>query len=329
MKNLSVKYLGMELKSPIIASSCGLTSKVESIKKLEAAGAGAVVLKSLFEEQILGEISTYDDDISYRGAAEYLNAYVKENNINNYISFIKEAKQECSIPIIASICCKNGGEWVEFAKEIEGAGADALEVNIFFMPTSGEQKGEELEEQYLKTVAMITASISIPVSVKINGHFTNPINIARELYFRGAKGVVMFNRLYDPDIDIENMSMSIADILSTRSELRHSLRWIAMSSAVQPEMDYSASTGVHNGEDAIKMLLAGATTVQVCSTLYNNGINEISAINNFIGEWMERHNFISIEQFMGCMNYKNLEANVIYERSQFMKYYSSHKSDVY
>lgn len=325
MVNLSVKYLGLELKSPIVASSSGLTSKVASIVEMEKAGVGAVVLKSLFEEQIMGEISHTEQYSDYPESSEYLNTYIRENNVNNYLSLIRDCKRECAIPIIASICCVHGGEWEEFAKDIEAAGADAIELNLFYMPIGGVEKSSDIEKEYLSTVAEVVEVLTIPVAVKISGHFTNPINIARELYFRGVKGVVMFNRLYDPSIDIETMEITVSNIFSHHDELRHSLRWIAMSSAVQPEIDYSASTGVQSGEDVVRMLLAGATTTQVCTTLYKNGVGEIAKMNEVVRDWMVRKNYSSISEFRGKLNYKNLKGNIAYERSQFMKYYSSHK----
>ena len=325
MENINVTYLGLKLSSPIVASSSGLTSKVESIKELEKNGVGAVVLKSLFEEQITNEITHTEQYNDYPEQAEYLNAYIKDNNVSKYLDLIKNAKKECNIPIIASICCVNGGEWTDFAKDIEQAGADALELNIFYMPTSADQSAGDLEKEYINTVNSVVESINIPVSVKISGHFTNPINIAREIYFRKAKGVTMFNRLYDPNIDIENISITNSNIFSNSDELRHSLRWIAISSAAVSELDYSASTGIHSGEDVVKMLLAGASTVQVCSHLYQNGVEEIANMNNFLKNWMQKKGYENISEFKGLLNYKNLEKNVAYERSQFMKYYSSHK----
>lgn len=325
MVNLGVKYMGLDLKSPIIASSSGVTSKLILLGELEKAGIGAIVLKSLFEEQILGEITHTEQYSDYPESSEYLNTYIKENSINDYLSLIRAAKKECSVPIIASICCVHGGGWREFARDIESAGADAVELNIFYMPTSGEEKSSDLEKTYLAVAAEVAEILTIPVAVKISSHFTNPINIARELYFRKVKGVVMFNRMYDPDIDIETMSITASNIFSQKDELRHALRWIAMSSAVQPEIDYSASTGVHSGDDVIKMLLAGANTVQVCTTIYKNGVGEVSKMNAAIKDWMKRKNYTSIDQFRGKLNYKNMESNVAYERSQFMKYYSSHK----
>lgn len=325
MINLGVKYMGLELKSPIIASSSGITSKIITLGELEKVGVGAIVLKSLFEEQILGEITHTEQYSDYPESSEYLNAYIKENSINDYLSLIREAKKTCSVPIIASICCVHSGEWRDFAKDIESAGADAVELNIFFMPTSGEEKSSDLEKAYLAVAAEVAEILTIPVAVKISSHFTNPINIARELYFRKVKGVVMFNRMYDPDIDIETMSIKASNIFSQNDELRHALRWIAMSSAVQPEIDYSASTGVHSGGDVIKMLLAGANSVQVCTTIYKNGVEEVTKMNEEIRGWMKRQNYTSIDQFRGKLNYNTLENSVAYERSQFMKYYSSHK----
>ncbi len=325
MENLSVNYLGLELKSPIIVSSCGLTSKLETIKRIEESGAGAVVLKSLFEEQIMGEISYTEAQSDYPDAAMYITNYIKENSITNYLNLIKEVKANCSIPVIASICCLNGGSWSEFAKEIATAGADALELNIFFMPTSATQSSEELINSYLQTVAEVTESVNLPIAVKISSNFANPINIARELFFRRVKGIVMFNRFYDPDIDIENLTLTVANRFSTSSELRTPLRWIAMSSAVQPEIDYSATTGVHTGEDVVKMLLAGAASVQICSSLYLNGYSVIGEMNSFISSWMNQKGYTSISDFKGMLNYKNVDMSAAYERSQFMKYYSSYE----
>lgn len=325
MVNINVKYLGLELSSPIIASSSGLTSKIESIKELEKNGVGAIILKSIFEEQIMSEITHNEQYSDYPDSADFINTYIKDNNINNYLDLIRSAKKECNIPIIASICCVNNGDWKNFAKEIEGAGADAIELNIYYLPISGAEKSNEIEQKYLQTAANVAESVNIPVSVKIGSHFTNTINICKELYFRKIKGVTMFNRFLDPDIDINNLSLSTSDIFSSNEELRHSLRWISMASSVQPEIEYSASTGVHSGKDVIKMLLVGATTVQVCSLLYKQGASEISKMNQFIEDWMREKEYKSISDFKGILNYKNSDSNIAYERSQFMKYYSSHK----
>lgn len=325
MNSKRVTYLGLDLKNPIIVSSCGLTSNVNSIKKLEQNGAAAVVLKSLFEEQILGEIyhtSLYNEMPEMES---YVNAYVKENSINNYIELIRGAKSQCTIPVIASLCCLQGGQWSDFAKEIEKAGADALELNIFYMPTSKEQKSEEIENRYLETVSEIIKSVSIPVSVKIPNHFTNTIRMVNELYFRGAKGVVMFNRFFEPDIDLKHTNIVSSTIYSRNEELRFALRWIGIASSEVKTVSYAASTGVHTGEDVVKMLLVGASAVQVCSALYLNGMETISKMLKEIDQYMSDHHVKQISDIVGKLNYSNTDHGVAFERSQFMKYFSSHK----
>lgn len=325
MNNKSVKYLGLELKNPIIVSSCGLTSNVESILTLERNGAAAVVLKSLFEEQILGEIyhtSLYNDTPEMES---YVNAYIKENTVGNYIKLISDAKALCKIPIIASLCCVNGGQWVDFAKDIEKAGADALELNIFYMPTSKNQKSEEIENVYLNTVADIVKAISIPVSVKMPNHFTNPLRMVNELYFRGVKGVVMFNRFFEPDIDLKHNNIISSNVYSQNNELRFALRWIGIASSEVKTISYSASTGVHSGEDVIKMLLVGASAVQVCSALYTRGVETLSEMLKEIDTYLLENKIGAITDIIGKLNHSNTNHGVVFERSQFMKYFSSHK----
>lgn len=325
MNRLVTRYLGFILKNPVIVASSGFTATAESIRHLEEAGAGAVVLKSLFEEQIMGEAAALERDNDYPEAAEYLSAYVRENSVNHYLDLIRRAKAETDIPVIASINCASGGEWVHFAKEIERAGADALELNIFLMPETKGEKSETLESGYYAIAASVAGEVKIPVAVKLGNHFTNPLRVASELYARGVKGVVMFNRFYEPDIDIETLQMGAASVFSTSSELRYTLRWIAKASAEVDGPDYSASTGIHSGEDAVKMLLAGANTVQLCSLLYQEGVERIGEVVGFIREWMERHGFNSMEEVVGRMNGAGGLDSLAYERAQFMKYFSNHR----
>lgn len=323
MQNLSTTYMGLKLKSPVVVSSCGLTRSLENIRKAEMAGAGAVVLKSLFEEQILGEISHIDNYSDYPEAADYVKNYVTENKLNEYLTLISDAKAKCDIPIIASICCVYGGEWVEFARRIEQAGADAIELNIFMLPTDKEVSSEEIENQYLDTISAVSDSISIPMAVKIGSHFTNTLAMVKQIYYRNVKGIVMFNRFYEPDIDIEQMKITSADVFSSPTEFRTTLRWVAMTSGELPLIDIAASTGIHDADSAIKALLAGARVTQVCTTVYKNGFDAITAINSGISGWMARHGFCNISDFSGIMNYSNISNPVAYERSQFMKYFAS------
>lgn len=288
MVNLSAEYLGLTLRNPIIVSSCGLTSDVRGIKNLENAGAGAVVLKSLFEEQINYEalhLESYGTE--YPEAVDYIDHYTRDHTLAKYIALIEGAKRQCKIPVIASVNCMKGGEWTGFAKEVEKAGADALELNIFFLPLDKEEISVDIEKRYLSVVEEVASGISIPLAVKISNHFTNPLNIAKEAFFRGAKGMVMFNRFYEPDINIHKMEIIPADIMSEPAEIRGLIRWIGMSSALFPLIDFSATTGIHTGESVIKLLLAGAKTTQICSVLYKEGAGVIGKMLKTLEEWME------------------------------------------
>lgn len=323
MANISVKYLGLSLKNPIMASSSGLTSNVKSIVELEKAGVAAVVLKSLFEEQMTLQAAHLNSDDATGEGYGYLMNYVRSNSIDRYLTLISECKKACNIPIIASINCYSKGDWSDFATKIEKAGADALELNIFYLPTSKATDAKSVEEQYLNTVSDVVKKIKIPVCVKMSSHFTNPLYIVDKLYQRGAKGVVMFNRLYQPDIDVKTLAFTSAPVFSTPNETAEALRWIALSSVEVDTIDYAASTGVHSGEEVVKMLLAGATAVQLCSVLYNNGNGVVKEMLSFLEKWLKENNFVDIKQAIGYMNSKNREAGPVYERAQFMKYYSN------
>ena len=325
MINKNTNYLGLTLKNPLVVSSCGLTSNVESVKKLEAAGVAAVVLKSLFEEQIIGEAVKTASHNEMPEMESYINAYVRDNNINNYLTLIKESKQQCSIPIIASICCRESGEWIEFAKEIEKAGADALELNIYYMPTDANLLSSDIETKYIQTASKIVKNISIPVVVKIPNHFTNPLYVINELYKRGVKGVVLFNRFYDPEIEVSDMKITSTNIYSDKSQINNTIRWVALASSNINTISYGSSSGVYEPEDVIKMLLSGASAIHICSTLYKNGFDVIGQMLDFIDKWSEEHTFTKVTDFIGLLNSSNTKYNEVFERAQFMKYYSSHK----
>ena len=206
MDRIKTKYLGLELSSPVILSSSGLTSTLPRIQAAEKAGVGAVVLKSIFEEQIMNEVAHVEAYSDYPEAADYVQAYVQENSLNQYLDLIRSAKQQCSIPIIASINCHQDGQWVNYARVIEEAGADALELNIFLLPTDKEVPASELEKNYLNIITRVKETVSIPLAVKLGAGFTNPLAVVREIYYRNVKGVVLFNRFYPTDIDIEKMT---------------------------------------------------------------------------------------------------------------------------
>ena len=324
MSTINTRYLGLDLSSPIIVGSSNFTSKVESIVEAEAAGAGAVVLKSLFEEQIVSQAHSMSSRESYPEADDYLQYYTRTNSVDAYLDLIAGARKKVKIPVIASINCFSPKGWIDFALDIERAGASALEVNIFFIPTDKHENSTDSEKVYFRIIDNLKRKLKIPVSVKIGQKFSNILNFVWQMYNHGAAGVTMFNRFYEPDIDINNLNIVPASVLSSPAEQRYVLRWVGMVSAQDIKIDISASTGVYTGEDAIKYLLAGATTVQVCSALYKRGFTVVSEINETLARWMDNKEFRSISDFRGKLNYRNVDNPSLFERSQFMKHYSSY-----
>lgn len=325
MINLETKYMGLKLKNPIIVASSGLTNSIEKIKDLENAGAGAIVLKSIFEEQINNEVSDLinrDPQNLYPEAEDYIWNYTRNNSITRHLNLLSEAKKETEIPIIASINCMSASEWTVFAKDFENAGADALELNLFFVPTARLRSSEEIEQLYLKIVSEVKKQVTIPVSVKIGYYYTNLISMADRLVAHGANALVLFNRFYEPDINIEKMQITSSEVFSSPADIRRSLRWIGLISSQLPKVEIAASTGIHDGEAVIKQLLAGAQTVQVCSGIYINGSQLIAGMLTDLNAFMKKQNFKKIEDFRGRLSYKNIPDPMLYERAQFMKYFS-------
>jgi dihydroorotate dehydrogenase (fumarate) len=325
MTNLSTNYLGLSLKSPLIVSSSGLTNSVDKIKKFEELGAGAVVLKSLFEEQINYEAGEFVENGLSPEAHDYITRYSKAEALESYLRMIEETRKSTNIPVIASINCMSANEWVSFARDIEQAGAHALELNVFFIAAGVGQASEKYEDRYGELITKIKSVTQLPVAVKIGYHFTNLVNLVNNLYVRGAKGVVLFNRFYEPDIDIEKMEMTSSGVFSSPADIRHSLRWVGIISDKVSKIDIASSTGVHDGKAAIKQILAGASAVQVCSVLYEKGNEQIRIMNTEIESWMQKKGFNSIGQFKGKLNYRNISNPSVYERSQFMKYFSTYQ----
>lgn len=319
--NLKVQYMGLELENPLVAGSSPLTANIEGIEELCRNGIGAVVLKSIFEEQIIGEAALMQRYSDYTEAADYLRAYVGSDYVKSFTNLLKEAKRRVAVPIIASINCATDGSWTDYAQTIYESGADALELNIFFLPSTPDMDGGEIVSHYLRIVEKVAAAIDIPVSVKLSLRFSNILNLAQQIYVRRARGVVMYNRFFEPDIDIESMEFIPAERISSPKELRNSLRDIAVASAAVPALDIAASTGVHSGEDAVKAILAGAKTVQLCSTLLKNGTGIVGDIAAFMERWMERNGFEAVEDFRGLMNRKTRLGDPALERVQYMKYF--------
>ncbi len=325
MINLETQYMGLKLKNPIIVASSGLTNSIEKIKGLENAGAGAVVLKSIFEEQINNEVSDLinrDPQNLYPEAEDYIWNYTRNNSITRHLNLLSEAKKETEIPIIASINCMSALEWTVFAKDFENAGADALELNLFFVPTARQRSSEDIEQLYLKIVSEVKKQVTIPVSVKIGYYYTNLVSMADRLVAHGANALVLFNRFYEPDINIEKMQITSSEVFSSPADIRRSLRWIGLISSQLPKVEIAASTGIHDGEAVIKQLLAGAQAVQVCSGIYINGSQIITGMLTDLNAFMKKQNFKKIEDFRGRLSYKNIPDPMLYERAQFMKYFS-------
>lgn len=325
MVNLETKYLGLNLRNPIIAGSSGLTNSVENIIELEQNGVGAVVLKSLFEEQIHQAAShtLMQDEYAnlYPEAEDYIRNYTTENDVSRYLNLIAEAKKAVKIPIIASVNCISDSEWVSFAKKFEDAGADALELNISVLPSNPSKGGKENEALYFKIVEHVRQQVNIPVAIKLSYYFSGLAQTLSKLSWTGINGLVLFNRFYSPDIDIEHEEVKSSFVFSTPADLPISLRWVAMMSPFV-KCDVAASTGVHDGKAIIKQLLAGAKAVQVASVLYKKGFHEVESMLDTLETWMDKHNYNTIDDFRGKLSVDKAENPAAYERIQFMKHYS-------
>lgn len=325
MVNLEASYMGLKLVSPIIVGSSGLTNSVENIVEIAKHGAGAVVLKSLFEEQIRHSASNTiiqnEFGNNYPEAEDYIRNYTRETDVANYLKLIEESKKAVDIPIIASINCISDMEWITFAKQIETAGADALELNVFVLPSDPDREAAQNEAVYFDIVKKILEAVNIPVALKISYYFSSLAKTVTKLSWTGVKGIVLFNRFFSPDIDIENLEVKTTNVFSTPSELAISLRWIAMMSA-HVSCDLAASTGVHDGKALIKQLLAGAKAVQIASVLYKKGFKEIGVMLETLENWMERKNYSRLEEFIGKMSVAETENPAAFERVQFMKHFS-------
>ena len=324
MINLSTEYAGLKLRNPLIAASSGLTNSISKIKQLEKAGLGAIVLKSLFEEQIDSHSEKLNLSSDYPEASDYINAYVEMNHVEKYLDLIRQAKSSCSIPIIASINCYKVARWIDFAKSIEDAGADALELNVFLINT-GEYGDRYLEESYIKIVREVKKVINIPIIIKMARSVSNLPGLVEKLEAMDVSAVVLFNRFYQLDIDIDAIEITSGPVFSHPEDFSETLRWTAIASGYVPDFDIACSYGVHKWEDIIKGILAGATAMQLCSVLYERGLEIIPEMITCLEEWMSQNNYKNLDEFRGKLNYSNIPNPGLYERAQFMKYFSNHK----
>jgi dihydroorotate dehydrogenase (fumarate) len=333
--------MGLQLKNPLVVGSSGLTNSISELKEIAAKGAGAVVLKSIFEEQIrheterllkeeggkmeamqkgFGDIMnsrSYD----YAEALNYIESFAKEHTLGDYLKFVSEAKKSIDIPLIASINCATPYDWTYFARRIESAGADALELNVYLLPSNLDRSGEQNEKVFFEIAESVVKQVKIPVAIKLSYYFSGLGKTMVDLSNTGIKGLVLFNRPYHPDINIDTMELTSTHILSNPVEYSLTLRWIAILSG-KVGCDLIASTGIHDMETMVKQLMAGANAVQMASVFYKNGFDQIAIVLKDLEYWMQKKGFSNIDEFRGKLSQVNTKNPAAYERVQFMKLYS-------
>lgn len=324
MVNLKTTYLGLELKNPLIAASSPLSEKTDTIRKLEESGAAAIIMHSVFEEQLAEEALAIHTHLEAgtESYAEALSYFPEPDEFHvgpeEYLQHIREAKKAVSIPVIASLNGTTVGGWIDFARQIETAGADAIECNVYYLPTDPDENSHLIESRYFDVMKAVKAHVSVPVSIKLGPYFTNIARIAGGLANAGADGLVLFNRFYQPDIDLERLEVKPDLQLSTSYENRLALRWIALLYG-RIQTDLSATGGIHTGLDAVKMIMAGAHSVQLCSVLLKNGPDFLKEILLQMASWMEAKDYRSIEQMRGSLSQKHCPDPSAFERANYMK----------
>jgi dihydroorotate dehydrogenase (fumarate) len=322
--DLKTKYLGMTLRSPIVVSASPLTEYIQNIKMMEDAGAGAVVLHSLFEEQIRLEQQElhYHTTHGTESFAESLSYFPEPEDYKlgpeEYLDQIRKAKETVKIPIIASLNGSTIGGWTEYAKEMEKAGADAIELNVYYIPTDMSLSGANVEQTYIDILRSVKSAINVPVAIKLSPFFSNMANMAQRLDDAGANALVLFNRFYQPDLDLEEFEVNPNVILSTSHAMRLPMRWIAILKD-KIAADLAATSGIHTGIDVVKMLLVGAQVAMVCSALLKHGIFHIQNMENHLVEWMEQNEYESVEEMIGAMSQQKTTDPSAFERAQYMK----------
>ena len=322
--NLQTSYLGMKLRTPLVPSASPLSEGLDNIKRMEDAGAAALVLHSLFEEHISQESHQLHHHLTHGtdSFAESLTYFPEPNDLaigpERYLNEIAAAKEAVAIPIIASLNGTTLGGWIDYAKQIEQAGADALELNIYWIPTDPELSGAAVEKRYLEILSQVKAEVRLPVAVKLSPFFSSLANMARTLVDAGADGLVLFNRFYQPDIDPESLYVSPNILLSTPMAMRLPLRWIAILRG-WIKADLAATSGIHRAADVIKMLMAGADVTMLCSILLRCGIDQIRVIEHEMVDWMEAHGYDSVEELKGSMSQENCPDPAAFERAQYIR----------
>ncbi|MBW4437818.1 MAG: dihydroorotate dehydrogenase-like protein [Pleurocapsa minor GSE-CHR-MK-17-07R] len=329
--DLTTTYLGYTLRSPIVASASPLSETVDGIRRLEDAGAGAVVMFSLFEEQLRLEQLSLNHHMNF-GTESYSEAlsYFPEpqefkTSSAKYLELISKAKAHVSIPIIASLNGTTPGNWVKYARQIEHAGADGLELNLYSIPTDPDLSGAQIEQMDIDTVSAVCSAVGIPVAVKLSPFFSNMANMAKRFDEAGARALVLFNRFYQPDIDLETLEVKPNILLSTPQAQRLPMRWIAILFG-HIQADMAATGGIHGGLDAAKMLLAGATVTMMASALLRHGSGHIATAERELIDWMETHEYTSVTQMRGALSQRHAEDPAAYERAQYMKALTYYKA---
>jgi dihydroorotate dehydrogenase (fumarate) len=330
--DLSTTYMGLKLKHPVVPSASPLSHGLSGIRKLEDAGAAAVVMYSLFEEQIEAESRALDHYLTY-GTDSYSEALsyfpqMERYGVgpHDYLNLIYKAKQSVDIPIIGSLNGVSTGGWIEYARHIEEAGADALELNVYYIPTDPRMTSAEVESIYLDVVRDVKGHLRIPVAVKLSPYFSSFAHVADQLATAGADALVMFNRFYQPDFDLEKLEVVPHLVLSSSYEMRLPLRWVAILYGRVP-VDFAITSGVHTTEDVLKGLMAGAKVTMMASELLRNGEKRIGEVVKGLAEWLEVHEYESVEQMQGSMSQKNVREPAAFERANYMKVLQSWRQD--
>jgi len=327
--NLKTKYLGLELRNPLVASASPMFKELDLLKRMEDSGAGAVVLHSLFEEQINAEQNALDDflwqgtDVGAESTTVFADLPQYQIGPEAYLEHVRKAKAALKIPVIASLNGVAVGGWVRYAKMMEDAGADGLELNIYFLPTDADLPGSIIERYYTELVATLSSTVRIPVSVKLAPFFSNTANMVKLLEKSGASGVVLFNRFYQPDFDLENLEVVPSLQLSRSEELKLRLHWTAILCG-RTKVDIAITGGVHTAEDVVKSMMAGAKVACMTSAILENGPEHFATVKRNLIAWMEKHEYESIEQMQGAMSHRNVRNPAAFERNNYLKVLSSY-----
>jgi dihydroorotate dehydrogenase (fumarate) len=327
--NLKTKYLGLELRNPLVASASPMCKELDLLKRMEDSGAGAIVLHSLFEEQINAEQNALDDflwqgtDVGAESTTVFADVPQYQIGPEAYLEHVRKAKAALKIPVIASLNGVAVGGWVRYAEMMEQAGADGLELNIYFLPTDADLPGSVIERYYTELVATLSSTVRIPVSVKLAPFFSNTANMVKLLEKSGASGVVLFNRFYQPDFDLENLEVVPSLQLSRSEELKLRLHWTAILCG-RVKTDIAITGGVHTAEDVVKSMMAGAKVACMTSAILENGPEHFATVKRNLIDWMEKHEYESIEQMQGAMSHRNVRNPAAFERNNYLKVLSSY-----